>query len=140
MSAILQEEEISPLSEEQQQLTPGQIIKEMIEIREERSRIAKRDKELNELWRAFEALLIRLGDEQGMKRIGSDLATATITEEVLPQLVDMDAVWEYMKREDAPHLLQRRVSASAYRELQEAGISVPGIEPYVQRKISLRKR
>jgi hypothetical protein len=148
MSAVLKEDligsqeavEALKLSEEQLALTPGQIIAELIEIRDERGRLSKRDKELVEAWRAFEARLIQIGDEQGMKRIGSDLATATITEETLPQLESMEDLWQYMKDNDAPHMLQWRVSSSAYRELQDSGIDVPGIIPYVQRKISLRRR
>lgn len=122
-----------------QEMTPGEIIAELDQIREERKRIAQRDKELVELWRVLEGKLIELGDKLGMKRMSSDSHTATITQEVLPTLEDFDALWEYIKENDAPHLLQRRVSAGAYRELQDAGVDIPGITPYVQRKISLRK-
>jgi hypothetical protein len=124
-------------------LTPGQIIQELNELRDERKKISQRDKELVELWRVLEARLIQIGDEQGMKRISTDVPgatlTATVTEEVLPVLDSFDELWEYMKENDAPHMLQRRVAAAAFRELQSAGVAVPGLSAYVQRKISLRK-
>lgn len=144
MSAVLKEGEAPEgevtVIEIDPKMTPGKIIEQMVLIRDERGVISKRDKELVELWRAFEARLIQIGDEQGMRAIKSDIATATITFETLPVLEDMDALWAYMKDNDAPHLLQRRVSSSAFRELQVAGTDVPGVSAYIQRKISLRKR
>jgi hypothetical protein len=134
MSELLSEAE-APVK-----LTPGQIIKEMIAIRDERKRIAERDKELVEIWRGLEAMGIAIGDEMGMKRMSSDDGTATITQETLPQVEDWDALYQYIMENDACHMLQRRVSAAAFRELQDAGIEIPGVVPYVQRKISLRKR
>lgn len=125
---------------ETKQLTPGQIIAEMFEIRNERKRISERDKVLVDIWRTLEAELMRLGDEMGMRRMSSDLGTATITAEVLPLVDDWDDVHRYIVENDACHLLQRRVSSAAFRELQDAGIDVPGLSPYTQRKISLRKR
>jgi len=44
-----------------------------------------------------------------------------------------------MKENDALFLLQRRPAAAAYRELLESGQTIPGVEPYTQRQIGLRK-
>jgi hypothetical protein len=40
----------------------------------------------------------------------------------------------------ALHLLQRRPATAAFRELQEAGEAVPGLEPFTKRAISLRAK
>jgi hypothetical protein len=36
------------------------------------------------------------------------------------------------------HLLQKRVSEPAYRELLEKGKKVPGVQPFTARKLNLR--
>ena len=136
MSTVLAENQ----EEEQTPMTPGEIIAEMIQIRDEKSRLKEREKALNEIWRGLEAQLMEAGDKMGMKRMSSDIATATITEETLPMVDDWDSVYRYIVENDACHLLQRRVSAAVFRELQDSGIDVPGLSRYVQRKISLRKR
>jgi hypothetical protein len=123
-----------------QQLTTAELVAEMVEIREEKRKIKAREKELNERWRTLELeLLIRL-DDQGMEKASvKDVGTASINETVLPQVVDWDSFYEYIKENDALFLLQRRPAAAAYRELLESDQTVPGVEPYTQRSIGLRK-
>lgn len=124
---------------QKQPLTTGDIIALMLETREERRTIAARDKELIEVWRSLEMeLLLRL-DEQSMTKASTGFGTATITETVLPQVQDWDEFYEHIKETDSFYLLQKRVAAAAYRELQQAGEDVPGISPYPQRSINLRK-
>jgi hypothetical protein len=127
---------------EEKQTTPstGDIIRQMVEVRDERRAISSRDKELVESWRSLEMeLLIRL-DDQGMSKASvDDVGTATITTQILPQVVDWDALFAHIQDEGAFHLLQRRPAAAAFRELHGSGEVVPGIEPYEQRSISLRK-
>lgn len=120
-------------------LTTRDIINEMNEVRDERRRISSRDKDLVARWRALEMeLLIRL-DEQGMLKASTEEATASITQTVLPQVVDWEALFDHIQETGAFHLLQRRPAAAAFRELNQSGEEVPGIEPYIKREISLRK-
>jgi hypothetical protein len=121
-------------------LTPGQIISEMILIRAEKTKLKDQEKALNEIWRALETQLLAHGDALGMKRMAGDDGTATITEDTLPQVEDWDAVHQYIIDNQACHLLQRRVSTAVFREMQAAGMEVPGLRPYIQKKINLRKK
>ena len=121
------------------QLTTGVIIAKLVEIRDEKRRLKEREKELIEEWRTLEMeFLVRL-DEQGMKKATTDDGTASITEVVLPQVVDWDAVYEHIKETGDFYLLQKRPAAAAFRELNDSGQTVPGMEPYTKRSISLRK-
>ena len=115
------------------------IIQKMADIREERRRIADRDKELVAEWRALEMELITRYEEQGVQKATTDAGTASITEMVVPQVVDWDAVYEHIKETGDFYLLQKRPAAAAFRELHEGGIEVPGIQPYTKKTISLRK-
>jgi hypothetical protein len=115
------------------------IIAQLVEVRDERRRIGERDKELTDKWRSLEMeLLVRL-EEQGMKKASTADGTASITEVVLPQVVDWDAVYAHIKETDSFYLLQKRPAAAAFRELLDSGEEVPGMEPYTKKSISLRK-
>jgi hypothetical protein len=111
----------------------------MADIRDERRNIADRDKELVAEWRALEMELITRYEEQGVQKATTDAGTASITEMVVPQVVDWDAVYEHIKETGDFYLLQKRPAAAAFRELHEGGIEVPGIQPYTKKTISLRK-
>lgn len=78
-------------------------------------------------------------DGQGLERVANDTAIMSITNEVVPQVTDWDAVFEYIVEHNDFSILQRRPAARAYRELQTAGISIPGMEPREIRKLNFRK-
>jgi len=120
-------------------LTTSAIIAKLAEVRDEKRRIKEREKELIDEWRTLEMeLLIRL-DEQGMLKASTGIGTASITEVVLPQVTDWDAVYEHIKVTGDFYLLQKRPAAAAFRELLESGETIPGMEAYTKRSISLRK-
>ena len=121
-------------------LTSEEYVSGLTAIRNERKKLEDRKKELVAEWRDLEAGLLSLLDSQGAKVVGTGVGTATITENILPTIKDWDALTNYIIQNDATHLLQRRVSSAAFRELQLAGIDIPGVEPYTQRQISLRRR
>lgn len=124
---------------EKQELTTADLIARLVDIREEKRKIKAREKELNDEWRTLELeALIRL-DDQGMDKASTKRGTISIGENVLPQVVDWDAFGEHIIQTDSLFLLQRRPAAAAYRELLESGETVPGVEPYTQRSINLRK-
>lgn len=124
---------------DKQELTTADLIARLVDIREEKRKIKAREKELNDEWRTLELeALIRL-DDQGMDKASTKRGTISIGENILPQVVDWDAFGEHIIQNDALYLLQRRPAAAAYRELLESGETVPGVEPYTQRQINLRK-
>ncbi len=129
------------MSEETSPPVPtSDIIARLVEVRDERRRIRERDQELTEKWRALEMeLLVRL-DEQGMLKASTGVGTASITETVLPNVTDWDAVYEHIKETGDFYLLQKRPSAAAFRELHNSGEVIPGIEAYTKRSIALRKK
>ena len=122
-------------------LTVRELIEQLVEIRDEKTHLTEKDKILGEQYRALETVLMAKLDEQGMKRATIDgVATATLTEQVVPNVTDWDAVYGYILENEAMHLLQKRPATAAFRELHESGEAIPGIEPYTKRTISLRKR
>jgi len=113
-------------------------------VRDEKRRIKEREKELIDEWKSLEMELMGRYAEQGMKKASIELddgstVTASITEVVLPQVVDWDAVYEHIKKTGDFYLLQKRPAAAAFRELNDSGEVIPGMEPYTKQSISLRK-
>jgi hypothetical protein len=73
-----------------------------------------------------------------MLKASSAAGTASITEVIVPQVVDWDAVYEHIRETGDFYLLQKRPAAAAFRELHDSDITVPGMEPFTKRNISLR--
>ncbi len=119
--------------------TTSDILQALVDVRDERRRISDRDKELVEKWRSLETEFITRLDDQGMLKATTGAGTATITETILPQVKDWDAVYEHIKETGDFYLLQKRPAAAAFRELHAAGDEIPGIEAFTKRAISLRK-
>jgi len=126
--------------EQKQTRTTADLVKRMVEVRDERRKISSHDKELIDEWRSLEMEMITRCDEQGMEKVSTPSGTASIVETILPQVTDWDAFYKYMQDEDALYLLQRRPAAAAFRELNDAGKAIPGVDPYTQRAIGLRKK
>ena len=123
----------------QEIFSTGVIIERLVAIREERRRLKRLDSELSRSWSDLEALLINQLDAQGVTKASTDAGTATVNETVLPKVEDWDALYAHLKETDSLYLLQKRVSSAAFREQHEAGLTVPGISPFVNRQIALRK-
>lgn len=66
--------------------------------------------------------------------------TFFISETINPQVEDWDQFNAYILQEGALHLLQRRPTATAYRELLSQDVQVPGVVPFVKRSINQRKK
>ena len=127
-------------TEQTQPLTTAEIVKKMVEIRDERRKLSARDKELIDEFRPLEMELIVRLDEQGMEKASTKDGTASINETILPQVVDWDAFYEWIKENDAFYMLQKRPAAAAFREHQDSGEEIAGVVAYTKREIGLRKK
>lgn len=107
--------------------------------------IRTRDAETNTLKSAktdLEVYLLSRLDEQGLERMGTDVANISVSTEVVPTTHDWEALFNYIRDNDAFYLLQRRMNAGAYRELAASlpeGESLPGVEPFTKKKLNMRK-
>jgi len=117
----------------------GTMIDEMFELRENKKDLEARIKDINEQMTLLEAQLMqKLDDEKQTMGRGSS-ASATISASEVPMVEDWDAFGQYLIDNDALYLLQRRVAVRAFRELKDAGETIPGTTTFPKRTISLRK-
>ncbi len=114
-------------------------IDHMFMLRERKRGLEAQIKETNaEITECQEWLLTRY-KEIGTTTARGALASATMTETVVPVIDNWGEVAEWVIANDAIYLLHRRISSGAWKELLDTGESVPGITPFTKTTISLRK-
>ena len=77
-------------------------------------------------------------DAQGVDKSTGKKASISITSVVTSSIEDWDLFTAFVKKTGYFHLLQRRVSEVAARELFESKGKVPGLTPFTKRKLNLR--
>lgn len=115
-------------------------------LAEERDRLreAKRELErqvasLDEQLKANEQDIIEIADQTGLTRFAVGKLSFSISENTVGQVEDWDTVYDYIHDNRAFHLLQRRLSNAAYKELLDAGEAPRGINPVTLRSLNMRK-
>jgi len=107
--------------------------KEIKSIDDTRARFSR---EKNEL----EAQIINQMNDQGIEQVGNDLCTVSIRKEIVPKVEDWDQVYDYLLRTKQFELLHKKMTATAYRELQVMGLQVPGVKPKELTRINFRSK
>ena len=84
-------------------------------------------------------IIISLKD-QGIDRVGNDACTVSIKQEIVPTVRNWDAVHEHVLATGQFELMQKRMSATAYRELIQMGQDVPGVEATELTRMNFRSK
>lgn len=119
-------------------LTTAELMARLFEIRAAKADLTAQEKLLTEEYDNLSRELLRQMDEQGSTRVATTLGMAIRTKSVQPQVEDWDALYAHIRETDGFHLLQRRVSAPAFREILDSGEQLPGVVPFEEVKIQLR--
>jgi len=117
----------------------GSMIDRLYELNVRKRELAAEQKVLGEQIEELEKVVLEGLDQQGLRLGRGRLASVSVSESAVPQIEDWDKAVQYMKDNDAFHLLERRVAIAGWRELHEAGETVPGTVPFTKRKASVRK-
>ena len=120
--------------------TLNQLIEQKADVRREIDGLNKQLKELGARQDELDWALIKKMETEGLSRTSNDSFTVSVKEEVMPQVEDWDAVYQLIQSTGDFALVQRRISAGAYREMLKLGEEVPGIKPVAVRKINFRAR
>jgi hypothetical protein len=119
--------------------TLGACADELYKIKQERSRVNQQLAKLDDRRKELEQHLVDQLSAQDAKGISGKLVKASIVVERVGTAKDWGKIYAYVKRNGAFHLLQRRLSNTALREIWEAGKKVPGVEVFNHKKVSLTK-
>lgn len=119
-------------------VTMGSLIDRIWASREEKRRLEEQAKEVSAQIAALEEELIERMNAEGTDKAQGTKASVSITSSVVADVQDWDVFWTYIARNKFWHLVQRRVSDPAYRELLEQGKKVSGVQPFTKRKLNVR--
>lgn len=120
--------------------TLGACIDALYTLREERRVIEAKAKLVHEKEAELEKHLLDTFSKTDLDGAKGKKATAGVSRNTVPSVKDWDKLYAYVKKTGAWDMLQRRVSATAYRERLDAKKVVPGVEPFEVIKLSLQKR
>ena len=116
----------------------GAIIDQIWATREEKRRLEAQVKEVSLKIEEQESQLMERLEKEGLDKATGTKASVSVGTSVVADVQDWDAFWAYIFKNKYSHLLQRRVSEPAYRELLDAGKKVPGVLPFTKRKLNIR--
>lgn len=118
--------------------TVGSQIDSMFKLREKKRALEAQVSEIEKQLADAETVLLEQLDKDGTTKVSGKLATISVTESIVPQVQDWDALYAYLQRKKAWYLLERRPSVTGFRELFQAGSKIPGVTPFTKRKLNLR--
>ena len=118
--------------------TLGVKIDSLQSLREQKRALESQIKVLSEQMADIELELIKQMDSQGIERSTGKAATVSISTQTRPSVDDWDAFYAYIRKNKYFHLLEKRPSVSGCNELFETKGKIPGVVPYVQRRLNVR--
>ena len=116
------------------------IMDELTSIRTQESDIQASQKKLRLRRNDLESEIMWKMEEQGLDQIANDLCTISKRKEIVPTVEDWDALHQHILDTRQFELLQKRMSATAYRELLQMDTSVPGVKATELTKINYRSK
>ena len=119
-------------------LTIGQATDEMWALREKKRALEASIKVIEKQMDALEETVFGLMDAQDTRKAEGKNAAVSINESTVGTVEDWDAVWTYIAKNKYFHLVQKRLSDPALRELWQMGKVVPGVQPFKKRTLSVR--
>ena len=114
------------------------LLAETAKVRTQIKVVQSEEKLLKSQQRELESQISIRMQEQGLDKISNDICTISLKNEIVPTVEDWDQLHEHITDTNQFELLQKRVSATAYRELIAAGIDVPGVKSTELTRINFR--
>ena len=115
------------------------VVTELFEVREAIAKIEAAElKELKKRKKELEDTLLG-GLEVGEKVSFAGVGTVSCAEEIVPNVEDWEAVYDYIRNNNAFYLLARKLNAAPYRESLNIGDEIEGVTPVTIRKLNVRK-
>ena len=116
----------------------GTQIDEFWELREKKRKIEATLKDIDGQLATAESELMERMQAEGTEKATGAKGSISITSSIKADVLDWDAFYAYIGKNKFWHLLQKRVSDPAYRELLDHGKKVPGVQPFNAKRLNLR--
>ena len=125
---------------ENQQVTLDDKMNMLADTRAKLKVLLEQEKELKQVQNALEAEIAADMERQGLTQTGNDACTISLKTEVVPTVEDWDVLHKHISDTGRFELLQKRMSATAYRELIAMEPSVPGVRSTELTKVNYRSK
>ena len=119
-------------------LLKGTTVDKLVGLRNKKRDLEASVKSLEGQIEELQSQLLEEMESAGVDKFSGKLGTVSISTNVVANVEDWDALYPYIAKNKLWHLLQRRVSDPAYRELLDAGKKVPGVQPFSKKRLNLR--
>ena len=123
---------------ENQQVTLDDKMNMLADTRAKLKVLLDQEKELKQVQNALEAEIAADMERQGLTQTGNDVCTISLKTETVPTVEDWDVLHQHISDTGRFELLQKRMSATAYRELIAMEPSVPGVRSTELTKVNYR--
>jgi len=125
---------------ENQQVTLDDIMNMLADTRAKLKVLLEQEKELKSVQNALEAEIAADMERQGLTQTGNDVCTISLKTETVQTVEDWDVLHQHISDTGRFELLQKRMSATAYRELIAMEPSVPGVRSTELTKVNYRSK
>ena len=119
-------------------LTLGATIDKMWALREDKRAADKVVKDIEFEIKELETSMFEKLDAEDTTKSQGKKASVSISETVVGNVEDWEALWPYIAKNKFFHLVQKRVSDPGLRELWALGKKTPGVVPFTKRTLNLR--
>jgi Siphovirus Gp157 len=116
----------------------GKTADKLFDLREKKRVLESSIKEIEGQMTDLQTTLMESMESSGLEKLTASKATVSITKSIAANVEDWESFHAFIKKTGYFHLLQRRVSDPAYRELLDQGKKVPGVQPFTAKKLNLR--
>ena len=114
------------------------LLAETAKVRNQIKVVQSEEKLLKSQQRELESQISIRMQEQGLDKISNDICTISLKNEIVPTVEDWDQLHEHIIKTNQFELLQKRMSATAYRELITTGMDVPGVKSTELTRVNFR--
>lgn len=119
-------------------MTIGALADALYAKREEKRALEAKIKDIDEELKGLTEAAMAAMDAQGTTKGDGKKASLSISSQVVANVLDWDAVWPWVAKTKSFYMIQKRINDGSYRELLEMGKSVPGVQPFTKRNLSVR--
>jgi len=110
------------------------------DTRQQLKKLQEQEKTLKQTQNYLEAEIAADMTKQGLTQTGNDVCTISLKTETVPTVEDWDVLHQHISDTGRFELLQKRMSATAYRELLAMAQSVPGVRSTELTKVNFRSK
>lgn len=117
----------------------SELSSQLFEAKERRNELNEDMKDINDRIRELEHSIWQMMHDADLLKFTTPQGTIYISPQVVPRVVDWEQFYLYIEETKALHMLEKRPSRAAFRELYEAHKAVPGVEAVEFDEVRTRK-